>query len=102
MNSGSGNVPYMSFVGAFGIGGLTFLSQNQMGGVEVGWDACVPTETLVGLDTRFALEMVTEIGSSLTETDKIIGKQLNEIVMTESLGFCIFDQRGNRTLTLNA
>lgn len=46
-----------------------------------------PDNTLVGLDSGFALEEVTEIGANLTETDKIISSQFNEIVLTEVSAF---------------
>ena len=101
MNVGSGNVTFGQLQGLFGIGGVQPIGP-QMGPVMIGWDTNAPAEKWVGFDNRFALEMVTEMGSSLTETDKIIGQQLNEIVMTESVGFCILDVNSHRTLTLNA
>lgn len=100
-NAGSANVTFGQFAGIFGIGGVTPLGP-QLGPAKVGWESSCPAETWIGIDSRFALEMVTEIGASLTETDKIIRSQVNEIVMTESLGFCIFDAHANRTLTLSA
>jgi len=100
-NAGTANVLFGQVVGMFGIGGVTPIS-GQLGPVRLGWDAQCPTETWVGIDNRFAIEMVTEIGASLTETDKIISRQFNEIVMTESIGFAVLDPNSSKTLTLNA
>lgn len=57
---------------------------------------------LLGLDREFALEMVTEVGSDITETQKIIGSQWEEIVISEVNGFGIFQKDARKTLTTNA
>ena len=100
LNLGSANVPFFQLAGAFGIGGVTPINSG-LGPVLAGWSSQVTANHLLGIDSRFALEMVTEIGAALTETDKIIGKQFNEIVMTESVGFCIFDANANKTLDIS-
>jgi hypothetical protein len=101
MNAGTANIMFGQLQGMFGIGGLTPLS-NQLAGAQVGWDAQVSDNMWLGVDPRFAIEMVTEIGSTITETNRIISAQFNEIVMTESVGFAVFDQAATKTLTLNA
>jgi hypothetical protein len=101
LNMGSANVPFLSIAGAFGFGGVAPINSG-LGPVQLGWTTAAPTLKLVGIDNRFALEMVTETGASLTETDKIISKQLNEIVISESVGFCVFDAAANKTLDINA
>lgn len=101
LNMGSGNVPFFSFAGNFGIGGVMPINQG-MAPVQVGWTSAAPTLKLVGIDNRFALEMITEVGATLTETDKIIRAQQNEIVMTETVGFCVVDANANKTLDINA
>ena len=45
------------------------------------------TDKMLGLDSRFCLEKVVERGSSLTETDKIIDGQWDEIVISMVVGF---------------
>lgn len=42
---------------------------------------------ILGVDTQFALERVVEGGAELTETDKIIDGQLNEIVISFVQGY---------------
>lgn len=100
-NAGTANVLFGQVAGMFGIGGVTPIGA-QLGPARVGWEDQCTADKWLGIDNRFALEMVTEIGATLTETNKIISTQWNEIVMTESVGFCIFDSQSNRTLTLNA
>lgn len=100
-NSGSGNVPFASIAGTFGIGGVMPIGVN-LGPVELGVTSSVPTETWLGVDSRWAVEMVTEIGGTLVETNKLIADQWEEIVMTEVLGFAVMDANCAKTLTLNA
>lgn len=45
------------------------------------------TDKLLGIDKRFSLEQVTERGSYLTETDKLIDGQWNEIAISLVTGF---------------
>ena len=101
LNNGSANVPFAQIAGLFGVGGVTPINSG-LGPVQIGWTTAAPTLKLIGIDNRFALEMVTEVGASLTETDKIIRNQTDEIVMSEVVGFCVLDANGNRTLDINA
>lgn len=57
---------------------------------------------LVGFDKRYALEMVVEIGSDISETNKIIESQWEQITISEVNGFGIILPESRRTLTLNA
>lgn len=103
MDVGSANVMFGQIGGLFG-GALGTASpiNPQLSGIGIGWHASVTADRWLGIDNRFALEMVVEIGADLVETDKIIASQFNEIVMTEVVGFTIFDVNTSRTLTLNA
>lgn len=58
-----------------------------------------PGGVLVGLDKRFAVEQLIEANSSLTETDKDIRTQLNEIVISQVVGFDKFLVLASSTLT---
>jgi len=100
-NIGSANVTFGQFATLFGIGGVTPIGP-QLGPAVVGWDSGCTANKWLGIDSRFALEMVTEIGATLTETNKIVSEQFNEIVMSESVGFAIFDANANKTETLNS
>lgn len=101
VNAGSANVLLGQLNGIYGMGGLRPVS-DQMGYKLVGWESQVTANTLLGVDTRFALEMVQEIGASLTETDMIISQQFRQIVMTESVGFCVMDQNASKLMVTNA
>jgi hypothetical protein len=78
------------------------LAQNLWATVRLVYLSTAPSNVLVGLNRSTALEMLTEIGANITETDKIIGKQLNEIVVSEVVGFDILFKESIATLTLNA
>lgn len=101
VNVGSANVVLGQLTGVFGVGGIQLVGP-QAGPVQLGWDSTAPANALLGFDNRFALEMVTEIGSEITETDKLITAQFNIIVMTENIAFAIWDTHVTRTVTLNA
>lgn len=102
MDMGSGNVNYWQLANLSGFGKTTPINP-QLGPADVGWDsAAIAANLLLGLDSRFALEMAVGTGTTLTETDKLIKSQFNVIVMTEALGFAVFDANATKTLTLNA
>ncbi len=102
LNLGSANVPFYMLAGTWGIGGFAPINPN-LGTTGIGWiEMAALAHKMVGIDSRFGLEMVVEAGATLTETDRLISTQFNEIVMTESLGFAVFDQNANKTLDANA
>jgi hypothetical protein len=70
--------------------------------VRYGWTNDVAADVILGYDRRFGLEMVTEIGSEITETERFITSQRQVMVMSEVLGFAVLDGSAARTLTLNA
>lgn len=57
---------------------------------------------LFGLDKRFGLEQLNEIGGTMTETNKWISHQFNEIVISEVVGHDKILADACRTLNLNA
>ncbi len=61
-----------------------------------------PALKLIGLDKRYALERIVEIGSDLQETDKIINGQFNEIVLSESTNFSKLFTAACKVLNINA
>jgi hypothetical protein len=101
LDMGSANVPYFTFSGNFGVEGVNLLGRT-LGGQRMGPIASAPADKLVGIDSRWAIEMVLEIGGSLTEVDRFIRRQTNQIVITEVVGFCVFDANANKTLDTSA
>lgn len=101
LNVGSANVP---LAGA-NLGGtamaLTPINLTA-DAVRYGWTDDVAASVILGYDRRFGLEMVTEIGSEITETERFITSQRQIMVISEVLGFAVLDGSAARTLTLNA
>jgi hypothetical protein len=90
LNTGSANLHLMDVAGRFGIGGVTPIN-GTMGPIQLGWTTDVTDVYLLGIDSRFTLELVQEIGTTLTETNRIVSRQMDEIVMSEVVGFAIMD-----------
>lgn len=78
------------------------LAQDIWTNIRLVYLQSAPANVLTGIDRRNALEMVLEIGGSITETDRIISKQLNEIAITEVLAFSQIMPQAISTMTLNA
>lgn len=94
---GSANLPlFMGMLNPDWMGGLTMPEPIMPFAVYA--RSYLPTKKLVAVDGTKALEMVFEVGADLTETDKIIKSQVDVIVMTEAVGFCVLDQRATRIL----
>ncbi len=55
---------------------------------------------ILGVDTRFALEKVTEIGSQMTEANKLIDQQWQEIAISEVVGFAKIFASAARNLNI--
>lgn len=69
------------------------LAQDIYTDVQLVYLPSVASGVLVGLDNRFALEMVMENGASIVETDRLISSQRNQIAVSEKVGFDqIFNQ----------
>lgn len=78
------------------------LAQGVWTTIRLVYFPLAPSNVLIGINKNTALEMVTEIGASLTETDRIIARQFNEITISEVIGFGILLPQAVQTLTLNA
>ncbi len=62
----------------------------------------VSSDKLIGLDKRYALEKVVEIGADLQETDKLITEQFNEIVLSDCHNLSKIFTAACRILDINA
>lgn len=102
LNLGSANIPMVMINGASGLGALN-LRQPQLGeGVGVALTADAPALKIVGLDTRFGVEHVTEIGADLTELARFVEMQTQTVFISYVDGFDILDAFANKVLVLNA
>jgi hypothetical protein len=102
LNLGSANIPMVAINSASGLGTLN-LRQPQLGeGVGVGLTSDAPALKIVGLDSRFTLEHVTEIGADLQEMERFVARQTSTIFLSYVDGFSVLDPTGSRTLRLDA
>lgn len=80
-----------------------FATINPGGGaVGIGWTSAAPANTIVGIDTRFALEHVVEIGADIQEIERWATRQVQVLTMTEVEGFNVFDQAATKLIATNA
>lgn len=77
------------------------LGDNLFTDIRLRISSACPANVFVGLNKNFALEELTEIGATLTETDKIISAQFSEIALSEVVGFDIMYPQAIRTLTIS-
>lgn len=101
LNSGSGNVP-LANLNLAGIGNTLVPINTTADGIRYGWTSEAPANKIVGFDKRFALEQITEIGSTIQETERYITNQTQVMVMTETSGFAVLDPAGAKILNLAA
>jgi hypothetical protein len=99
LNVGSANVPLAgsSLGGApLDLRAINRTAQN----VAYGWTTAAPANTIVGIDATQALEYVTQIGATISETERYIENQTQLMTMTEVDGFAVLDKGAAKTLTL--
>jgi hypothetical protein len=78
------------------------LAQNLYSDVKLVYLPSTPANVLVGLDRRFALEQLNEVGASLVETDRLIQSQRNQIAISEKVGYAQIFNQAIATWTTNA
>ena len=100
LQMGTANVPMIAMGSAFG--GLTPINRGLSDGVRVGHTGEAPADKIVGIDARFAIQQLTEIGSDITEVERFTTRQTQDITMTEVMGFAILDKNATRVLNLAA
>lgn len=101
LNMGTANTP-MTMVPLGGVANnLTSINETSTG-LRYGWTDDAPALQVVGYDRRFAMGLVTEIGSEITEAERFITNQTNVFTSTEVMGFWIRDGNATRILDVNA
>jgi hypothetical protein len=99
LNAGSANIPAASLLAQSMPDAMSFMVQRQLlDGTIVVDNANVPSGKLLGIDSRYTLEMLLEAGSDITQTEQVINKQYNSIVITENIGFDVFLPNLNQLL----
>ncbi|GIW06366.1 MAG: hypothetical protein KatS3mg060_1171 [Dehalococcoidia bacterium] len=102
LNLGSANVPLVTVQAQSGFGGFLPINDSLSDMVRLGVTDDVPALTIVGVDTRFALERVVEIGADITEVERWATRQTQTLVMSEVEGYAVLDAAATKILNVNA
>lgn len=95
------NTPFFQQVnGELGFGGLTPLRAINGQTVYFAQNDAVGAGVYLGLDTRYAIERITEAGSNIQETMKFVERQTEALFFTENDGFGLLDPRSNKTWSM--
>jgi len=65
------------------------------------YNSSIPENKILGINKNYAMERIVEIGADLVETEKIISRQFNKMVISESHGYSKIMPNCIRELTLN-
>jgi hypothetical protein len=101
LNVGSANIPLVALAAQSALGGFTPINDRLADGVRVGITADAPSNSIVGLDRRFAVERVVEIGSDISETMRWIENQTNLLTFSLNEGFGRFQIAPGSAAVLN-
>lgn len=101
LNTGSANIPATQ-MSLGGIPNQVRLINNTGDGVALGFTNDAATNKILGLDASLAIEHVTEIGSTISEAERVITDQTQIMVMTEAEMFVIADPGAIKLLDLAA
>jgi hypothetical protein len=83
-----------------GFGSLDAMQDLANGRVLYGQTDAVAAGVYLGIDSRYALERITEIGSDIQETTRFIERQTELMTFTENDGFGLLDSNANKTWTM--
>ena len=101
LNTGSANQPIVAAFGQ-GFGALTPLNRRLADGVSFAISDEAPSGKLVLLDTGQALERATEIGAQQQETERFVTRGAEALVLRETEGYSVIQQRATKLLNLAA
>jgi hypothetical protein len=105
---------FLLSAGSANVGPQNYLQNNQQNamnvtpvrtvleGVLAVDNSTVSANTLLGIDSAAALEMVLESNSNIVQMDQVIRNQYNEIIFSENVGWDIAILKQNRTLAYTA
>lgn len=101
-DSGTANNMLATLALPTGVGYFTQINHSLRDGTALGWSNAAPANVAVGFDRRRAIERVVEIGADIQEVEKVIRNQTQVFTLSETEGYCVFDQNATNTLTMNA
>jgi hypothetical protein len=100
LSFGNSNTFLMNVQDAFGYGGITPIANRYAGQVMYGQTDAVAAGKYLGIDRRFALERLTEIGSEIQETQAFITRQSQVLTFSDVDGYALLDAQANKILNL--
>lgn len=101
LNAGNANIPLV-LLPAGQVGSLRSINPQIASGQQYGITSAAPSGKWVGIDSRMAIEQVTEIGATITEMQRYIHNQTEILTMTETEGYAVIDQNASKVLNLAA
>lgn len=97
LNLGTQNPLLVNVGQGLGYGTINPLQPITNSAVFYGLTNDVAADVMLGIDRRFALERVTEIGSDIQETENFIERQTRILTFSEVDGFAIMDDNAAKT-----
>jgi hypothetical protein len=101
LNAGSANIPLVAIQNAAGLGGFQHINPGLADNTRLGWTSDAPANYIVGIDARFAIERVYEMGADISEIERYASRQTQALIMTEVEGYDVFDQNACKTLHIS-
>jgi hypothetical protein len=101
-NTGSANLPMVTYQAQSGIGQFTPINPGLGDGVRLGWTSDAVANKVIGIDARFAVERVYEVGADISETVRWVERQTTGLTLSEVEGYAIFDANACRLFVTNA
>jgi len=77
------------------------LVQKFWNNYRIVYNETLPENKILGINKMYAMERIVEAGADLVETEKIISRQFNKMVISESHGYSKIMPNCIRELTLN-
>jgi len=83
-------------------GGVTLNApQLPNGAVRLFWNTNVPSLKVLGINSQYAIEQVTEAGSDIQEADKFITRQTQVLTVSENSGYSKMFNEATKILNIN-
>lgn len=102
INTGSGNTPLVTIAQPSGFGYFSQINSGLRDNVALGWTAAAPANKAIVFDSRFALEMINEVGGNISEVEKYVTRQTQVLTLTEMVGWAIMDPNATKIMAVNA
>lgn len=98
LDTGSSNTMLRELSGTFG--GFEPMNPSFRDNVRFGILDEAPANQVVGLDGRYGIEQVTEIGGTVNETKRWVESQVESLVFSEVEGYAVIDSKAAKILNL--